>query len=133
MKAYRLAVVIRFVLFGAGCFSPRGGRPTETPVVSSPNSRSAEEAVSDLVPETPSPSPSPTDSRHLFPTTNLEVRYRFTDNTESREFLIPDGNRLVQTYNGHPYITWFFAAGGVFRSDPSDTDGKLLVRYLPSE
>ena len=66
-----------------------------------------------LVPAPPAPVSPVTDARDLFPASDLELTYQFADKAQSHEFFIPDGDRLVQTFNGEPYITWFFTPDGV--------------------
>lgn len=136
MKIQRMMILLALVSVVAGCSAPESGGPTKEP--ESPPAEVLSPVPIIATPDPKGPAGEPvlaaavTEGRALFPTTDLEVSYRFADDTRSREFLIPDGERLVQTYNGVPYITWFFTPEGVFRPDTSDPDGRHLVRYLPA-
>lgn len=79
----------------------------------------------------PSPPAPATPARDLFPAADWQFAYAFDDGTRSDEFMLPDGDRYVQTYNGTAYIAWFHTPQGVLRADPRGTGAPLLLRYLP--
>lgn len=81
----------------------------------------------------PPPVVAKTPGRSLFPTAAQVASYSLDDGTSSTEALLADGDRLVQTYNGAVYITWFFTPEGVLRADPKGKGQPLLLRYLPAE
>jgi hypothetical protein len=86
------------------------------------------------VPPTPPPvEPPATLARTLFPSADQEARFSLDDGTKSTEWLMPDSDRVIQTYNGQVYITWFLTPEGVYRADPKGTGQPTLLRYLPAE
>lgn len=114
------------ILLLAGCTSVTGGKPP------TPTQRVESTTAAPTTTPIPHPNTPVTKARDLFPTTDLAATYIFQDKTQSQELLLPDGDRLVQTYNGEPFITWFFAPDGVLRPDPSDPKHRGLLRYLPA-
>lgn len=115
-----LALAVAAVLGGGGYWAWRSGwNPLKQPEASEP-----------VATEPVAPAPPPTLARTLFPTEPQVAGYDLSDSTRSTEILLPDGQRLVQTYNGVPYVTWFFNADGVWRKDPK---GDTVLRYLPRE
>jgi hypothetical protein len=84
----------------------------------------------------PSPPPSPPAEyrgSELFPETDWQITYSVQDHGQKPvtvvEELIREGDRLVATYNGQPYVTWVLGAEGVWRTDPRG--GGALLRFLP--
>jgi hypothetical protein len=116
-----LIAVAALVLGGGGYWAWQAGLfPTKQAAAPAPES---------VAPVVQAPSPAVL-SRTLFPATAHVETFDLNDGTRSTEILLPDGERLVQTYNGVPYITWFFMPDGVRRKDPK---GETLLRYLPPE
>ncbi|HLN64697.1 MAG TPA: hypothetical protein VK464_24505 [Symbiobacteriaceae bacterium] len=115
-----LALAVAAVLGGGGYWAWQSGwAPLKRPPASEP-----------VAAEPVAPAPAPTLARTLFPTEPRVAGYDLSDGTKSTEVLLPDQQRLVQTYNGVPYITWFFTADGVWRKDPR---GDTVLRYLPRD
>lgn len=123
-RSIRLGLVVLCALAIAGC-----GGITRLLTRSDPAPAAA---AKDNLPPPPPPPPPPVLARSLFPEADRAAEYGFVDGTQSAEFMIPDGDRLVQTYNGTVYITWFFTEQGVLRSDPKAPGQGVLLRFLPA-
>ncbi|HWI64761.1 MAG TPA: hypothetical protein VNT75_23275 [Symbiobacteriaceae bacterium] len=71
----------------------------------------------------------------LFPGADLRLVYSVTDQGQPAvavdEDWLRDGDRIVATYNGTPYVTWLLRSDGVWRADPGGSG--VLLRYLPPE
>ncbi len=76
----------------------------------------------------------PVPAASLFPAADRQVIFEVTDRGQEpyrvTEELIRDGDRVIATYNGSPYIRWVLNDGGVWRVDPRG--GGALLRYLPA-
>lgn len=80
----------------------------------------------------PTPAPPATKLATLFPTADKQAVYDLDDGTRSTELVLVDGSRVVQTYNGVVYATWFLSPeAGLLRADPKGSG--VLLRYLPPE
>ncbi|HEY3363694.1 MAG TPA: hypothetical protein VGK74_01405 [Symbiobacteriaceae bacterium] len=70
----------------------------------------------------------------LFPSADWHATYGVQDQGKAEmkveEDWLRDGQRLVATQNGVPYVTWEFRPDGVWRADPKGFGA--LLRYLPT-
>ena len=116
-----VCVLIAFLL--AACSRPAAPPPVVSPPAEAP-------------PEPPKPVDAPsgaagvTAAGNLLPSDGTWLQYHLSDETQSLEYYVRDGNRVLGSYNGKPYVTWFVTPEGVWRKDPQ---GPALLRYLPPE
>ncbi|MFZ5824161.1 MAG: hypothetical protein ACOY94_07530 [Bacillota bacterium] len=133
----RAAALLLALALLAGC-----SRPATPPVVSepAPPAPAATEQPKAEPPKAESPkAESPKDApvvpggiaaEKLLPQPNRIYGYHLSDGSEAIEFYVADGERLIGSYNGKTYVTWFLTPEGVFRQDPK---GPALLRYLPPD
>jgi hypothetical protein len=87
-----------------------------------------------LTPQTPTATeqPAPTApgvaADMVLPRDNASYIYNLSGDSLVEEAYVRDGDRLIGSYNGKVYVTWFITPEGVYRLDPK---GKVLLRYLP--
>lgn len=110
----------------AGCSRPPAGQepaPTSPPAASEPAPSTG---------STPAPGSTPPASgvaaETVLPGDGDTYTYLLTGSQWIQEAYIRDGERLIGSYEGKIYVTWFITPEGVYRQDPK---GKVLLRYLP--
>ncbi|HYF79213.1 MAG TPA: hypothetical protein VD973_18965 [Symbiobacteriaceae bacterium] len=119
-KLLALLLAMTFAL-AAGCSKQADPTP---PVTVPPTDTTA--------PQEPAPASPPAASgpraADYLPKPGAAYFYVLSDGSTSTEYFYSDGDRLIGSYNGKPYVTWFTTEDGVWRPDPQ---GPGLLRYLP--
>jgi len=130
MRRTLLALALLGSLLLSACGSnPNVNGPTQPipePAVASPSETETQPTPSALL------RPAETDppAAQLLPGDGAQHGFTLSDGAVVEEHYIRDGGRLIGSYNGEPYVTWFITDQGIFRRDPR---GPGLLRYLPPE
>lgn len=119
-KLLALLLIAAFAL-AAGC-SKTAAPPPQVAVPPTDTS-----APQEQTPSSPQPAAGPRAADYL-PKPGSPYFYTLSDGTTSTEYFFSDGDRLIGSYNGKAYVTWFATKEGVWRPDPQ---GPGLLRYLP--
>lgn len=132
MKRTPLALLLLGALLLSACgSSPVVKEPTPTEVLE-PAQPASEPSGADpgSAPAVLSPAEVDPPAAALLPGNGAQHGFMLSDGTQIEEHYVRDGGRLIGSYNGEPYVTWFITDQGIFRRDPK---GPGLLRYLPPE
>ncbi|MDF2628804.1 MAG: hypothetical protein K0R39_2635 [Symbiobacteriaceae bacterium] len=116
-KLLALLLIATFAL-AAGCSKKAPAPPLVPPA----------ETTAPVDPPPADPSPAGPRAADYLPKPGSPYFYHLNDGTTSTEYFFSDGERLIGSYNGKAYLTWFSTEDGVWRPDPQ---GSALLRYLP--
>ena len=116
MMRHRPALLLVLALLLTGCSRPPAAQsPATTPPVTE-------------APAPTAPAASGVSAELVLPRDNDAYIYNLSGNSLVDEAYVRDGERLIGSYEGKVYVTWFITPEGVYRQDPK---GKVLLRYLP--
>lgn len=122
-----LALALALLLAAAGCSrggdqGPATGGAPATPLATPHQSTRPEAPV-----DRPAAAADPP-AAVLLPTDGTHHSYFLAPDQFAEEHYVRDGERLIGSYNGKTYVTWFITEQGIWRADPK---GPALLRYLP--